>query len=82
MVSGHSSIIDNLSPKYHVYLLVLKLILAILFQVTPGTPAHGRVEPGDAILAIEGYDSTRMNHSQASQLIKNSGQVLHLTVAK
>ena len=80
--SSNPSTIDYLSPEYHAYLLVSRLILVILYQVTPGTPAHGRVEPGDAILAIEGYDSTRMNHSQASQLIKNSGQVLHLTVAK
>lgn len=51
-------------------------------KVTPGTPAHGRVEPGDAIVAIGGYDAQQMTHGQASELIKQSGMVLQLTVAK
>ena len=53
-----------------------------LFKVTPGTPAHGRVEPGDAILAISGYDAQRLTHAQASQMIKSSGQMLQLTIGK
>ena len=50
--------------------------------MTPGTPAHGRVEAGDAIIAIGGYETAQLTHSQASQMIKNTGQVLQLTVLK
>ena len=53
-----------------------------MFQVTPGTPAQGKLNPGDAILAIETYDATGLTHMQASQLIQSSGVMLRMTLDK
>eukprot|EP00918_Siedleckia_nematoides_P062437 GHVU01136152.1.p1 GENE.GHVU01136152.1~~GHVU01136152.1.p1 ORF type:complete len:111 (+),score=8.47 GHVU01136152.1:370-702(+) len=51
-------------------------------KVSPNTPAQGKVQPGDAIKSIGGYDATQMTHRQASEMIQNTGQVLQLTVQK
>ena len=54
-----------------------------IFQVTPNTPASTvNLRPGDAILAIGGYDAQQMTHNQASDMIKSSGYVLQMTVDK
>ena len=46
------------------------------------TPAWGQVQDGDGILAIGSYDAAQLSHAQASQMIKNSGNILQLTVQK
>lgn len=51
-------------------------------KVNPGSPAHGRINAGDAILAIGGYDASNLTHAQASQMIKSAGTTLELTVQK
>jgi len=52
-------------------------------KVTPNTPAsQGGLNSGDAIIAINNYDTRQMTHGQASQIIKNAGNVLTLHVHK
>lgn len=51
--------------------------------MNPGTPAaHAGLSQGDAIMAIGQYDTSRMTHAQASQMIKQSGSVLVLSIQK
>jgi len=56
--------------------------ISIVAQVNAGTPAHGRINVGDAILAIGGYDASNLTHAQASQMIKSAGTSLELTLQK
>jgi len=51
-------------------------------KVSPGSPADGRIHAGDAIASINGYDASQLTHSQASQMIRNAGQVLQLSLDK
>lgn len=51
-------------------------------KVDPNTPAHGQLHAGDGIAAIGGYDSSQLTHAQASQMIRQAGVVLQLSIQK
>jgi predicted metalloprotease with PDZ domain len=52
-------------------------------KVSPNTPASmAGLTQGDAIVAIGPYETNGMTHAQASQMIKQSGDILQLTVQK
>jgi len=52
-------------------------------KVAPNTPAaQAGLNSGDAIVAINNYDTRQMTHGQASQIIKSSGNVLTMHVHK
>ena len=79
--TGASSILLSTCPSYLREFNANNNMWNVL-QVTPGTPAQGKLTPGDAILAIETYDATELTHMQASQLIQGCGMMLNLTLDK
>ncbi|CAF0918454.1 unnamed protein product [Didymodactylos carnosus] len=41
-------------------------------KVTANSPAHNKIYPGDGLVFIEGRDTSKMSHSEAEELIRNS----------
>jgi len=48
-----------------------KLPLSIK-KVTPNSPSHNKIYPGDGVASIDGQDTTSMKHEDAENLIRNS----------
>jgi hypothetical protein len=40
--------------------------------VTPNSPSHNKLFPGDGVAAIDGHDTSSMKHEDAENLIRNS----------
>lgn len=51
-------------------------------KVTPNTPAANRLHAGDAIIAITGYATKDLTHTQATQMIRQCGNSLDMTLQK
>jgi C-terminal processing protease CtpA/Prc len=51
-------------------------------KITPGTPAHMRLNIGDVIVAIQGENCSAFTHEQANAAIRGAGNTLTLMVRK
>jgi len=51
-------------------------------QVFSGSPADGRLQRGDVFVSINNHDVSRMEQSQAENIIKAAGSVLALVVKR
>ena len=40
--------------------------------MTPNSPSHNKLYPGDAVASIDGQDTTSMKHEDAENLIRTS----------
>ncbi|CAF1371304.1 unnamed protein product [Didymodactylos carnosus] len=41
-------------------------------KVTPNSPSHNKIYPGDGLAFIDGHDTSTMSHSEAEEFIRNS----------
>lgn len=53
-----------------------------MLQVTPGSVAAAALGSGDVIIKIGNVMATNLEHSEAQDLVRESGNVLQLTVKK
>jgi PDZ domain-containing secreted protein len=44
----------------------------MFIQVTANSPSHNKLFPGDAVVAIDGKDTSAMKHEDAKNVIRNS----------
>uniref|UniRef100_A0A1I8JD03 PDZ domain-containing protein n=1 Tax=Macrostomum lignano TaxID=282301 RepID=A0A1I8JD03_9PLAT len=51
-------------------------------RVFTGSPAEGELHRGDTVVGIDNYDATTMLHSEAQDVIKNSGGTLLLNIRR
>ncbi|PAA61061.1 hypothetical protein BOX15_Mlig010807g1 [Macrostomum lignano] len=53
-----------------------------VMRVEPNSPAQGKLRVGDAIQTVNGKKSRQLSHAQASEVIKESGNSLKLTIVR
>ena len=53
-----------------------------MLQVTPGSVADKVIAVGDQILKVGSADTSRLSQSHAHEYIKNSGNLLQLTIRR
>lgn len=54
----------------------------VVQRVFVGGVSEGKLQRGDVVVAIQGHDASRMNHSEAENYIKNSGTQLNMQVRR
>ncbi|ESO87190.1 hypothetical protein LOTGIDRAFT_229329 [Lottia gigantea] len=51
-------------------------------EVTPGSVASSGLGPGDTIMKIGNANATGLSHNEGQEIIRNSGNILQLTIKK